>query len=416
MQSVVRFLRWFCFGLLVAASALLVWALYRDPGTLLLRWLDMELETTAAFLLVTIAVLLLSVWGLDFVLRRLPQMWSKRRRAKLRGALHAGLLALAEGRWASAKKQLLLASTLQEQKTTAMFAAVYAAEALDETALAQELLSGLRESNWRAPVEVRTAVLLARQGDASGLERLRKQIDGPASPAALRALVRCLKDHGRLTEAQALMGKLQAARAVSTSELKRQESQLLAAALMQCEDLATLEQFWRDASKDVTRNPEVVAAYVQRSSELGNQDNASDALHRALKQAPSEPLFTIYGRFEHKDAGAALERAERWQQDYADSAALQLAIGRMARRSGQLDKARGHLLRAVALGGGASAFEELGQLAEQQGDIRLAKTAYHNALRAQRGEAAESLHAEAPSGALATEVRSSYGVPQLPQA
>ena len=99
------------------------------------------------------------------------------------------------------------------------------------------------------------------------------------------------------------------------------------------------------------------------------------------------------------------------------AAALLVALARLARRQGQGLQAQEFLHRAIAQGGGAEAWEEMGAGFTAAGEESLARRAYANALRTARGEPAEELPGRdlrAKINDLAVgEERDEHGIPRL---
>jgi HemY protein len=110
-------------------------------------------------------------------------------------------------------------------------------------------------------------------------------------------------------------------------------------------------------------------------------------------------------------------QVERWLQAHPESPAALLALAHLQRGTMPWPVAEDTLHRAVAQGGGAAAWEALGDGYTSAGDPDTARHCYANALRATRGEAPDPL----PNRDLrqqivdeaAIEVRDEHGVPRL---
>ena len=93
--------------LAVACVAAFSWQwLAADPGYLLIRYGATSIETTLIFAIVAL-LLVAAVVRLVWRLLRAPlAAWARRRRRRGRERIAAGLVALAEGRYAQAQRQL----------------------------------------------------------------------------------------------------------------------------------------------------------------------------------------------------------------------------------------------------------------------------------------------------------------------
>ena len=110
--------------------------------------------------------------------------------------------------------------------------------------------------------------------------------------------------------------------------------------------------------------------------------------------------------------------AEGWLAEHPDDPALLVTLARLCRREQIWGKAEDYLQRALALGAGAEAWEELGHVHADQHRSTAAADAFAKALAAQRGERAH-LRIERPlreqiAESAVPELRSDMGMPLLP--
>jgi HemY protein len=161
----------------------------------------------------------------------------------------------------------------------------------------------------------------------------------------------------------------------------------------------------------------VLLAYAQRAGELGLEAEAERVLGQALDTRWSEALVRQYALLPPPRDDARLARAQGWLAAQPTSAALALALGRLARRGGLWSQAEEALHRAIALGAGADAWEELGIAFTAQERADAAQLAYANALRVARGEPARPLGGrslrEQIAGEAVAEHRDEHGFPRL---
>lgn len=370
--------------LLAAAIAMLgVW-LSRDPGEVQVRWLGYGVRTSVAFVLLALPLLGVLLWLLDGLLRRFPARIRQLRANRRRKDFREGLRALAEGRPAQARRLLLLASTLPEQRAGAQWAAAQAAEAANDPALADELLSTLaRQPDWQDAAAAAYARLLRRRGDLDGA------LDSAATvhcPLAL--LERCKAQLAQGDAAAALpeLGALVSAAPVAKPALARLEQRLALAALSAAPEREALGARWHALNRTQQEDPRVVQALAARGLVLGAGELALEPIRRCLSRANDDQLAPLYGLLPHPDLRAALKQVEAWLQKQPGPG-LALALASLCRRALLWGKARETLEPLLAGPVAAAAWEELGQLADAQGDVRSARSGYANALRVARGEA-----------------------------
>jgi len=144
---------------------------------------------------------------------------------------------------------------------------------------------------------------------------------------------------------------------------------------------------------------------------------AMDEIEGALRRDWSPRLVTLYGELAGDDAAARLRTAESWLTAHPNDAALLVALGRLALRTQQPQRAREYLRRAVGLQSGlGDGWEALGEAHSALGEQAEATRCYANALRAMHGEpvALSPREAVRDTGVVAVEERDQHGVPRLP--
>ena len=177
---------WVLVLLAAAAAAAFGWHwLADDPGYLLLRLRGTTVETTLVFALVALATLALAL-ALAWRLLRWPvRLWFRRVRRRSRERMANGLIALAEGRYAQAEKELWKATHYAELRAPALLAAARAALGQDAAARADEALKEAAESAPAAALALRARLLREQGRQAEALTLLRgAQQDRPLAPAA----------------------------------------------------------------------------------------------------------------------------------------------------------------------------------------------------------------------------------------
>ncbi len=409
--------------ILLGLAALGAWGwhmLAEDPGQVLISLRGYSIETTlaVAVFVLALAYVLLRV---TLALLRFPfRYWYNRRRHLARERLAGGLVALHEGRWQRAEKLLARAASDPQHRLPALLNAARAAQARGDAEQATHLLAQATEHG--DPVTV--ALLAARDHQRRGNFAAITQLFDPQPVAALppRALdlyTGALVETGRALEAALLLPALRASRVVDGHAYAERENAVLAATLEQAPDAAQLDARWNGLSRAQKLVPRIAGAYAARAVALGDHAQAVEAVEKSLKKGWSSELAAYYAHLPHGEKHSPLKVAERWLADHPDDAALLTTLGRLCRLEQLWGKAEDYLNRALACGGGAEVWEELGHAcAAQQDDIR-ARQAYANALGALRGEDPDPLPGRSfrqlMHEPVVSEARSSMGVPLLPQ-
>lgn len=408
-------------GLLaVACVAAFGWqTLVADPGYVLVRVGATRIETTLVFALVA----LLLLWGLVSLAWRLLRWplraWTRRTHRRGRERIASGLMALAEGRYAKAMRELERASHQTGLRAPALLAAARAAHARGETARVDAALDEAAAGAPAAALALRSRFLLEQGKADTALALLKKASaqDGGAialPPSAQRMLAESASicaDHATALEALAALAKS----GQSSTSLETLQVRVLVAALSAAPDAPNLSALWTGLSRNQRALIDVVTAYARRAAALGMTLQALDELESALRRSWSERLVRAYGELGEAEADTRLRRAEGWVAAQPNSPGLMLTLGRLCIQGKIWGKARDYLERGLAIEPSAALWETLGQCCLGQDRSADAARCFSNALRIARGEKVEAIDANAPvnTRASAVEERSEHGVPRL---
>lgn len=405
--------------LIVACAAALGWqALAVDPGYVLVKFGQTSIETTLVFAL---AALVLG-WGLLGLLWRALRWpraaWSRRSQRRGRERIAAGLVALAEGRYEHASRELERASHLSGLRAPALLAAARAAHARGESARADAALDEAAAVAAPAALALRARFLLEQGKAESALALLRSEPkNAAASPRAQRLLAESAllcADHSTARAALAALARMQA---LTPTALAALEVRVLAAALAAAADGERLNALWSDLNRAQRRVPEAVAAYARRAAQLGQMLAAISEIEAALRRQWSQRLVRVYGELGEAEADTRLRHAEGWLAAQPNSTGLLLTLGRLCIQCKLWGKAREYLQRGLGVEPSAPLWEALGDCCTGQELVADAARCYRNALRLARGESVESLgdagNRPLDTRASVIEERSEHGVPRL---
>ncbi|MBB54867.1 MAG: heme biosynthesis protein HemY [Magnetovibrio sp.] len=177
MWRVLRFL-----GLVLATTGIMVWLL-DQPGFVSLDWLGYRIETSAALLTTTIAVIAASAaiaYRIFLALWRTPaqmgEAWRDRRRQKGYRALTRGLVAVAAGDSDEARRQEKLAQALLNEPPLTMLLSAQTAQLNGDETAATRFFQAMTEKPDTEFLGVRGMLnqALARGDDGTALELARQ--------------------------------------------------------------------------------------------------------------------------------------------------------------------------------------------------------------------------------------------------
>jgi len=412
--------RWILLLAIIGALAAFGWHwVATDPGQVLVRLRGWEVRTT----LVMAIVLLLLLWGVLSVAWRLLR-WpfgavTRRQRRVSRERLYRGMLALAEGRFGEAERDLTRAARHAPQRAPALLAAARAAQSRGDGKRALEALDEATQSAPQAARVMRARLLREDGRSDESLALLATEADaGTLPPGGWLELTEAALVRGDLERARGALEPLRKSGALGDDAFAALQQRVLAAALKAAPGIDALHALWGDLSRAQRRTPDLIAVYAARVAAFGRPLPAMDEIESALRRHWSPALVAVYGRLQGEDLESRLHRAEGWLDAHPGDAVLLTALGRMCVRIELWGKARQYLAHSLAMEPSADTWETMGEAYAGQGNPVLAQQCYRNALRMTRGEPVEVLPGaqKTREGAvhIDPEKRNAHGVPQLP--
>mgnify|MGYP001823071076 FL=1 len=349
----------------------------RDPGYVLVTYGETAIETSLWFGVLVLLVGYVGIRLLVFVFVRVAAgsgrfgVW--RRDRKMRTAREQtvqGLLLMEEGQWRDAHRLLAAAAPRAAAPLVNYLNAARAAHEMGDEPRRDELLALAHESTPHASFAVGLAQAKL-QLDAQRWEQclatlLELQSESARHPQVLSMLARV---HQELQDWEALIDllpRIKKAKVFADEEYvtleRRAWSERIGAAG------AGLQTVWQDLPKELTRDPQLAAAYAHAARAAGDVDSAEEALRRALDKHWDAQLVALYGEIQSSDPRRQLVVAEGWLKHRASDAALLLTLGRVAMMNEQWAKAREYLEASLRLQRSPEVYGELGRLCSAQGE------------------------------------------------
>lgn len=359
----------------------------RDPGYVLMVWGDASLETSlwfallmllAGWLLWRMLALILSVL---FGSRGSIEAWRHRRQERrVRQETTRGLLALIEGDWSRARKELDTAAAHMDEPLLLRLGAARAAHEMGDAAGRDDYLETARAGAPKAglAIGITRAALDIDDGQweqaLATLLTLRKEV--PRNAEVLRML---RQTYESLEDWQALAGllpDLRRAGVMDEADSAALERRVWCAELHRAARVdagrdgrqQALEQAWARIPKALRKDPMLLKAQVRELQDLNAHVAAEKLLRESLQSSWDDALVGLYGWVQGSDPAGQLAQAEAWLTARPNNPALLLTLGRLALRHHQWDKAREYLEASVAQRKTVEAEAELGRLLLHLGD------------------------------------------------
>ncbi len=350
-----------------------------DPGVVFVGYRGWEVDTSLAFALGVLVIVMVALYYGIRVLRgvlRLPdamQRQSKNRRyAKSRRQLNQGLIDLAEGRFEQAENNLVRLVDFSESPLVHYLAAARAAQLQGRHDARDSYLMAAHEANPDAELaigvtqaELQLAHLQTEQALAT-LTHLHSV--APRHDYVTMLLARV---HYELEDWPALVKLLPDVRRKKLLKEKRLREMELAGYRGLLErasgSQADFDRAWSEVPKAVQTDAELLCIYLDlMARHRWYSASAEQAVVKSLENQWDDCLVEVFGRFEARDTNAQLARAEKWLDEFGHNENLLLALGRIAMRARLWGKAQGYFEASIGARPTPAACLALAELFEQQ--------------------------------------------------
>ena len=339
----------------------------QDPGYVLLVWSEFSLETSIWFagvmLLAMLLVLrvLLAFFDLVFGSRRGVRDWNQaRKHRRAQRSTQAGLLALARGEFAVARKALERFIDDAEAPLLNLLAAARAAHGDRDLRGRDALLELALEQNPDATLAVgltRAELLMsAGQWEAALAAILPLRREAPQNAHVLRLMHRCQGEIGDASGVPEWLPEARKGGNLPKDEFEQFEREAWIVRLGETADppseqtpAAALDAVWRQVPRPLRTHPDVLAAHALRLDEIGSGSEAEKLLRKALGRRWAGSLVNAYAGLVSADALQRFEQAQRWTKKHGEDADLQGALARLAVEVGEAQAARGYYEQALSL-------------------------------------------------------------------
>jgi HemY protein len=362
----------------------------RDPGRLVLTWGGWTLETSATFFAAAMLIgVTLIHFGLNLLrgLLRLPDLirrWrGERRSLQAEELLARGLQCMLAGQWRMAERDFKRWAARGCNPALGYLHAARAADAQGAERRRDHYLKQAAASSRDASgLTLARAELLPDLPQArSDLERLAAaDANAAALPQVRRLQITAAMERGAWADAQHLFTVMQKSGDIAAGRARELEWRIAAGILATAGAEDGLRAAWSGLVSGLRRDPGLIAHYVRLRLRHGPSPDCETLLSDALAHGWDPVLAALFGRVEGANPARQLRIAEGWLKRHGRDADMLLALGRLARRAGQLDQSRTWLEESLGLRPGAEACRELGQALEQQGDASSALKCYRQGL------------------------------------
>lgn len=335
-----------------------------DPGFVMVKYADFTIETTLAFAIVAVIVMVVIIhfsWKVIRSIWRVPRsvkrQSEKRRFEKSRRLLNQGLIDLAEGRFEQAENNLIKLVDYSETPLIHYLVAARAAQLQGKYDERDRYLKAAHEAQPRAEVAIgvtQAELQLAHQQTEQSLATLTHlRSIAPRHDYIAMLLARAyyeLEDWQALVD---LLPEVRKKKLITERRLKKMEASAYKGMLNKAAakaNVEALEKSWSKIPRAQQAEPELLLHYLNVINNNGLTINSAGSLAvRALDNKWDNSLIDAYGKLNMGDVNAQLKQAEKWLTDYGHNECLLLALGRICMRARLWGKAQGYLEASIGI-------------------------------------------------------------------
>lgn len=387
MGSLVRIL------LVLAIGVAAAWYAQENIGYVMFVVGNWRVETTFAFFVVALAVLLIGAYWLVRGIRRLLSLNAGMRKwlqtsSASRGHknLLNGLMLLVTGRYAEAEKKLAAKVATSDAPLLNYLGAALAAQRLGKIEQRDEYLKrahvNVNDSNQA--VQLLQAQMQMEQGQFELALATLWQLyeEGLAYAHVLDLLVRCCHELGEWDRIRTLVPALRKNKVYAAEKIDAMATRAnkhLVEGFQKGQDVKGLQQFWDALSRQDKTDSELVAVYCQVLHALGEDNEAERYAREQINRQHESALIELYGSLKTDFQDKQLATIEDWLKQKPQESVLLLAAGMVAKRLELWGKAKNYLETCVDVNPNVEAYRLLAAMAEQLGETQEANRWFRKA-------------------------------------
>lgn len=345
-----------------------------DLGNVTIDWggkyvIDMNFLVAAFFLL----LFLLALWLLKLVfnvlrVKAIRRWWKRRVRSKVNLQMDEGFLALNQGNWSKAAKQLMSVADKSDHPSLVYIAAAQAAEANNDAYQADALLEeAAKDAKWFNTAKLERADFLIGRGEYEQAETAFEElsVDFTKNSIVNQKLVLVYEKLGRWKKLIKLLPKLDIKKLnLSSVEFTAWSGYLIEAS--ELEDAQSrktnLLAGWREMPHKLRDHKAMQLNYCELLRKANLPESALSTLCECLDTKWDEDLIRLFGVVVAEKPEKQLKQAEKWLQDNAQSPNLYLSLGRIGLRNKLWGKARDYFSQSTSIKPNQEALAELARL------------------------------------------------------
>ncbi len=370
----------FIVSMTLAAALATPWLL-KNPGYFLIQIGGYEIEMrfiVAVGLLIGFIVVL---WLLLYFLFLPKNLLKKFTSGRSRKSFAKGLLALSEGRWKYAEKQLLISTKNSPTPELGYMAAARAAVAQNKIEQAFIYLDEAENSTDNPlTVDLTRCELWIKTGENNKAIKLLNRVlkSYPNNPRALFLLTQATQNAGNWQRLGEILPKVKRLGVIPEQKALQLSQHSLIERFNMAQSTQELESIWQGLNKTEKQDFDTIRAFADNGLKLGMYSQVAKVTEQTLNKNFAPELLTIWSKLE-TDKHDKIKKGEKWLKKHPENAKLLQILGRLCLDNKLWGKAQQYLQKSLAIEPNAETFKLMARYFDAQGESENALEAYRQA-------------------------------------
>ncbi len=367
-------------GLTLLAAFVTPW-LMKDPGMVSAQLMGYEIQMTFVVALGLFIAFIVLFWLVVYFLRLPKNVMKNISINRSRKSFAKGLLALSEGKWKVAEKQLLISTKNSLTPELGFMAAARAAVAQNKLDDAFSYLDDAENSTDNPlTVDLTRCELWVKIGSYDTAIKLLNRIlkSYPNNPRALYLMTQASQHSGQWQRLREILPKVEKLAILPQEKVNLLTQQSIQQQLKSAESETQLLDTWNSLNKQQKGEYNYILAYSQTGLKLGLYEPVAKLTETALNKDFSEPLLAIWSQLNIDDKQKT-NTAEKWLKKHPENAQLLSILGQMCLKNKLWGKAQSYLQKSLGINPNAATFKLMAQYFDAVGEPDNALEAYRQA-------------------------------------
>ncbi|MDH5601486.1 MAG: heme biosynthesis protein HemY [Gammaproteobacteria bacterium] len=315
-------------------------------------------------------------WGMP---EQLKHWRNSKQHNKARNTTLQGFINLSQGQWKKAERLLIRSVKNSDMPLLNYLSAAKAAQKQNAPERRDHYLALAHDSMPEADFSVRLTQAELQFAHGQNEQALATLVHlhniAPKHPHIMVLLTRIYRDLKSWKDLKNLLPQLHKHHVYPEKALTKIEKQTYTELIQQVkqnDDITELTNLWLNISRELKKDPEIIAIYCNKLIQLNQNDEAESILRIAIKKEWDAELVRIYGLTKSSQLEKQLLFAESLSRDHDNNPILLLTLGRLCMYNDLWGKARAYLEASIGYNEMTETYKELGLLMEYLNEPQLA--------------------------------------------